>query len=207
VDISKKMTTYAHAQAENLALTQRVQFQTLDALQTLPFPTASFDLVNQRLGVSWLRTWEWRKILWEYHRVTRPGGIIRITEPNIIIKNNSPTKTKLWDIALEASYRSGRLFRACDDGITGELVHLMTEHNIRDVQTKVHALVFRAGTESGQYFYEDMRRFFRTILPFFQKWTHVPRNYQAICQQALKEMQAIDFVATWTFLTVWGRRP
>ncbi len=206
VDISNKMITYARAQAESLALNQRVQFQTLDALQILPFPTASFDLVNQRLGVSWLRTWEWRKILWEYHRVTRPGGIIRITEPNMIVESNSPAKTKLWEIALEASYRSGRLFTASNDGVTGELVHLMTEHGIQDVQTQVHTLILRAGTESGQHFYEDMRRFFHVTLPFFQKWMHVPSNYQEIYQQALKEMQQPDFVATWTYFTVWGTK-
>jgi ubiquinone/menaquinone biosynthesis C-methylase UbiE len=206
VDISNKMITYARAQAESLALGQRVQFQTMDALQVLPFPAASFDLVNQRLGLSWLRTWEWRKVLWEYHRVTRPGGIIRITEPNMIIESNSPAKTKLWDIALEASYRSGRLFTASNGGVTGELAQLMTEHSIQDVQTQVHTLVLRAGTESGQHFYEDMRRFFHVTLPFFQKWMHVPNNYQEIYQQALKEMQQPDFVATWTFLTVWGTK-
>jgi hypothetical protein len=37
-------------------------------------------------------------------------------------------------------------------------------------------------------------------LSFYQKWTRVPDDYQ----QALKEMQVPDFVATWTWLTVWG---
>ena len=50
VDISSKMMEYARAQAESMALDGRVQFQTMDALRILEFPTASFDLVNQRLG-------------------------------------------------------------------------------------------------------------------------------------------------------------
>jgi hypothetical protein len=45
------------------------------------------------------------------------------------------------------------------------------------------------------------------LLPFFQKWTRVPSDYEEIYQQALKEMQQPDFVATWTLLTVWGIRP
>ncbi len=57
------------------------------------------------------------------------------------------------------------------------------------------------------HFYEDMQHIFHVALPFFQKWTHVPNDYQEICQQALKEMQQPDFVATWTFLTVWGTKP
>jgi ubiquinone/menaquinone biosynthesis C-methylase UbiE len=207
VDISGQTLAYARAQSENLTLDGRVEFQLMDALRMLEFPTASFDLVNQRLGASWLRSWEWRKVLWEYHRVTRPSGIIRITETNVLIESNSPALTKLNNIALEAYSHSGRLFTASSDGVTGKLVQLMTEHGIQDVQTRPYTLVCRAGTESGQSFCKDMVHIFRVALPFFQKWTHVPNDYQEICQQALEEMQAADFVATWTFLTVWGTKP
>lgn len=78
VDISDKMLAYPRVQAQAQQLDGRVEFQAMDALRILEFPPASFDLVNQRLGNSWLRTWEWKKILLEYQRVTRPGGIIRI---------------------------------------------------------------------------------------------------------------------------------
>ena len=78
-DISGKMMEYARTQAAAQQLDRRVEFQTMDALRMLEFPLSSFDLVNQRLGASWIRHWEWRKLLIEYQRVTRPGGIIRIT--------------------------------------------------------------------------------------------------------------------------------
>jgi hypothetical protein len=35
----------------------------------------------------------------------------------------------------------------------------------------------------------------------------VPEDYEEIYQQALKEMQQPDFVATGTLLTVWGTKP
>jgi ubiquinone/menaquinone biosynthesis C-methylase UbiE len=206
-DISRKMLTHASAQAKDGQLDQRVQFQIMDALRILDFPTSFFDLVNQRFGASWVRTYEWTKLLVEYQRVTRPGGIIRITEGNMLIESNSPTLTALCEIVLETCYRSGRLFAPSSDGVTRELVRLMTQHRIEDVQTRVHSLVYRAGTEMGQYFYEDMRSAFRVALPFFQKWTNVPSNYQEIYQRALKEMQLPDFVATWTLVTTWGTRP
>src|SRR5579859_5065083 len=78
VDISSKMVTYARARAKSFGLDERVRFLAMDALRTLDFPTSSFDLVNQRTGMSWLRSWEWRKVLMEYQRVSCPGGIIRI---------------------------------------------------------------------------------------------------------------------------------
>lgn len=207
VDINSKMLAYARAQAENLALDKRVKFQTMNALGRLEFPDSSFDLVNQRLGISWLRIWEWRKVLWEYYRVTRPGGIIRLTEKKVIVENNSPALTKLNTLVLEAHTHSGRLFTASSDGLTGELVRLLTNHNIQNVQTRLHTLIYRANTVEGQYFYKDMQYLFRTALPYFQKWAHVPKDYQEICEQALKEIRSADFVAKWILLTVWGTKP
>jgi ubiquinone/menaquinone biosynthesis C-methylase UbiE len=204
-DISDKILEYARAQAKAQGLDGRVQFQTMDALRVLEFPDGSFDLVNQRFGISWLRTWEWKKILVEYQRVCRPGGIIRITECNNV-ESNSPALTRLSNIGLETSYRSGRLFAQSSDGLTSHLASLLAQHRIQGVQTRVYNLVYRAGTPEGQFFYEDTRRFFHLILPFFQRWTRVPNDYQEIYQQALKEMQQPDFVATWTWLTAWGTR-
>jgi ubiquinone/menaquinone biosynthesis C-methylase UbiE len=205
-DISSTIVAHARTQAETEVLQERVEFHTMDALRVLEFPPSSFDLVNQRFGVSWLRTWEWQKILSEYQRVCRPGGIIRITEPNLNVESNSPALTTLYTIALETSYNSGRLFEADGTGVTSELVRLMTLHGIENVQSHLHTLVYSRGTETGQSFYEDVVRFFRVALPFFGKWTRVPANYQEIYQQALVEMQEPDFVATMTLVTAWGTR-
>jgi ubiquinone/menaquinone biosynthesis C-methylase UbiE len=205
-DISSKMLSYARARASASQLDDRVRFQPMDALRVLEFPASSFDLVNHRLGASWLRTWEWTKLLVEYQRVCRPGGIIRITEMNGL-ESNSPALMQLGDICLKTFYHSGRLFTPTSDGLTGHLMRLMTQHGIKHIQTRVHTLVLRAGTAPGQHFYKDMSLFYRVALPFFHKWTRVPRDYQEIYQQAKKEMQQPDFVATWTLLTVYGTTP
>ncbi|HJT59846.1 MAG TPA: class I SAM-dependent methyltransferase, partial [Ktedonobacteraceae bacterium] len=82
IDVNSNMVQYARTQAATQHVEGRVQFHIMDALRMLEFPSASFDLVNQRLGMSYLRTWDWPKLLGEYRRVTRPGGVIRITECN-----------------------------------------------------------------------------------------------------------------------------
>jgi ubiquinone/menaquinone biosynthesis C-methylase UbiE len=206
IDISSKMVDYARAHAKAEQLDDRVTFHTMDALRILEFPPATFDLVNQRFGVSWVRTWEWAKLLLEYQRVCRLGGIIRITEASVSFESNSPALTKLNAITLETFYRSGRLFRASTNGITGELAHLLRLQGLQDVQTRVHKLVHAAGTPAGQGLYEDMARLFRVGLPFFGKWTRIPDDYEEIYQQALQEMQQPDFVATGYPLTAWGTR-
>ncbi len=207
VDISRTMVRRARQKACAAHVNDRARFQTMDALGMLDFQTSSFDLVNQRLGLSWLRTWDWQKLLLQYGRVTRPGGIIRLTEINVAWETNSPALTQLNTIIIDALHRSGHLFTPSGDGVTARLVQLMTKHDIQDVKSCVSTLAYQPGTRLGQYFYEDIVIGLRTGLPFFQKWTHVPSNYQGIYQQALKEMQAPEFAATWTWLTAWGTTP
>lgn len=205
VDINGKVIAYARAQAESLALDGRVEFQTMDALRALEFPDASFDLVNQRAATSWLTTREWNKILQEYQRVTRPGGIIRITEFGGV-ESNSPALSKLLDINRKAFYNSGHFFTDDYDWVTGEVVRLLTVHGLQDVKSRVHTLVYRAGTDAHQSFVDNIVLWFRVGLPFYERWTDVPGDYEQVYQQALREIQEPGFVARWMLLTAWGRK-
>lgn len=206
VDISSKMIKYAREQAELQQVDQRVEFHVMDALRMLEFPNNFFDLVNQRLGMSYLRTFDWPKLLQEYQRVAKSDAIIRITEASTSIESDSPALTKLCALFYEAGDRSGRHFGPESNGVVAVLGSLMERYGLLDVQTREYKLVYRAGTVDGQSFYEDMAYIYRVAVPFLQKWAHVPANYNEIYQQALKEMQQPDFVATWIHLTAWGKR-
>jgi ubiquinone/menaquinone biosynthesis C-methylase UbiE len=205
-DVNSNVLSHARVRARIRGLDGHVEFQAMDALRRLEFPASYFDLVNQRAGMSWLRTWEWKKALLEYHRVTRAGGIIRITECNVLVESSSPALTKLFEIALAACRNSGRLFTPEVDGVTSELVDIMTQLTIENVQCRVYPLVFRAGTPGGLHFYRDILIGFRVAMPFFQKWTRVPDNYLEIYRQALTEIQQPDFLAAWTWVTAWGTK-
>ena len=204
VDVSSRMIEYARAQAEAQQVSDRVQFATMDALRMLEFPTDYFDLVNQRFGNSYLRTWDWPKLLHEFQRVTRPGGVIRVTESDTITESSSPALTRLTHIFLQALYQAGHSFTPANDGVTKELARLLRQYGLQHVQTRVATLEYRVGTAQGQRLYEDMRHLFRTLLPFLRKWTRVPDDYEDIYQQALREMQRPDFVAIGSLLTAWG---
>ncbi len=90
--------------------------------------------------------------------------------------------------------------------MTGQLAGLLHQYGLQNVQTRAHPLEYRAGTAQGQHFYEDMKRAFRTMLPFLRKWTRVPDDYETIYQQMLSEIQQPDFVAPWNLLTAWGNK-
>jgi ubiquinone/menaquinone biosynthesis C-methylase UbiE len=203
VDVSRTFVEYAHAQAEAAQVSDRVEFHVMDALRMLEFPTGFFDLVNHRAAMGWVRTWDWPKLLDEYQRVCRPEAVVRITESDWAA-SNSPALSRLSELTMQALSQAGHLFTPTMDGLTSKLAHLLQQHGLQQVQTRVSTPHYHAGTPEGQRFFEDITLVFRTVLPFLHKWTQVPDDYEESYQQMLREMQQPDFVATLNLLTVWG---
>lgn len=203
-DISKRMIDYARAQAEAEGVSDRIEFYTMDALRGLEFADGYFDLVNQRFGMSWIRTWDWPKLLQEYQRVTRPGGVIRITETDLE-EGPYPALRQLSQLFIQAFFQAGHLFTAESGGITNHLIRLLHQYaGIRNVQTHQHTLEYHAGTPEWQSLHDHSRRLYQTAVPFLHKWTRVPENYEEIFQQAMNEQKQPDFVGSWHLLTAWG---
>ncbi|MBO0784016.1 MAG: class I SAM-dependent methyltransferase, partial [Ktedonobacteraceae bacterium] len=129
IDISQRMIAYAREQAVAQQVSDRVEFHVMDALRILEFPDRFFDLVNLRFGVSFMRTWDWPKMLSELLRVTRPGGVIRITDGEIVHVTNSPAFKRFFEEILQrALYRAGHLFADESDGLNDHLARLLTQH-------------------------------------------------------------------------------
>ena len=207
VDVNDRVIERARAQAVTRNVSDRTKFYVMDALRMLEFPRGSFDLINQRSGAGYLRAWDWPKLLQEYQRVARPGGVIRITEGDWIIESSSPALTRLFELLLQAFYQAGHSFSEKSNGVTSELVRLLEQSGFQQVQTCRHTLDYRPGSVAWPGFLEDMRLVFRTIVPFFQKWTSVPEDYEVIYQQMLSEIQQPGFVGEASMLTAWGINP
>ena len=205
VDASSTFVEYARAQAAAEQVSDRVEFRVMDALRMLEFPNGFFDLVNHRFASSWLRTWDWPKLLQEYRRVAHPGGVVRITETDWVVGSSSPALMRLAELSLKAFYQAGHFFTPTSDGLINELAHLLDQHGLHQVQTRAYTLHYRAGTLEGQHFSDMIRLSYRTVRPFLQKWTRVPDDYEEIYRQMLGEMQQPDFVATTDLLTAWGK--
>ncbi len=203
IDINGKMIDYANAQAEAQQVSERVEFRVMDALSVLSLPNGSFDLVNMRLGQSYLRKWDWPNILSEFKRVARPGGVIRLTESVAKLDMNSPALIQLGELSFQALYNAGHFF--AQDGVASELAHLLKQYaGISDVQTYTHVMEYRAGTKAGEHYYEDVKQMYRTLQPFMRRWLRLPDDYEQIYRQALTEIQQPGFVAKWSLLTAWG---
>jgi ubiquinone/menaquinone biosynthesis C-methylase UbiE len=205
IDISGKMLDYARAQAEANRVSDRVEFVLMDALRMLEFPNNFFDLVNMRFAQSWIRKWDWPKLLQEALRVSKPGGIIRFTEGNYG-QSTSPAINRLLDLSIQAFYQAGYIFTPAGNGLAGCLAELMHQHGVRNVQTHIYPTEYRGGTPEGQLFAENIRLSYRIGLPFLRKWIRLPDDYEDIYKQALVDVQAPDFVEAGNLLTAWGNK-
>ena len=203
VDVSNKMLDYARSQAADAGVSERVEFHMMDALRMLEFPDRSFDLVNQRMGMSYLRTWDWPKLLQEYQRVLKKGGLVRVTEGATCYESSSPAYLKVNEFCYRAFHQAGHLFVNAPDGVTSNLARLLTQYGYKGVQTKTHAMQMHNSAEA----YEDTERFFRVIKPFLHKWGQLPDNYDEIYQQMLQEVQQPDFYAIVELRSAWGSVP
>ncbi|MBA2680376.1 MAG: class I SAM-dependent methyltransferase [Ktedonobacteraceae bacterium] len=205
VDVSERMVEYARTQAIEQGVSERVQFFTMDVLSKFNFPDDTFDLVNQRLGLSYLRTWDWPQMIYEYRRVARSGGIVRVTEADMV-ESNSTALIQREQMLLHAFYQANHFFIKDKNGVTRELVALLERAGLENVRTQVHNLEYHSGTIAGANFAENMQHGFRTLLPFMRKWGQVPDNHEAIYRQMVGEMQQPGFEATWRMMTVWGQK-
>lgn len=203
IDISTRMITYGRQEANAHGVADRIEFQVMDALRMLEFSNESFDLVNLRLGISFMRTWDWPKLLDEFQRVTRIGGVVRITECDMV-ESNSPALTRREQLLMQAFYNAGHFFAQEKSGLTRQLASLLAQHGLGQVQVQEYTFNYRAGTLEGQRFADNMLHGFRTLRGYIQKWTRLPEDYDEVSQQALKEMQQPDFVANWRYVTAWG---
>ncbi len=207
IDISRNIIQYAREQAAGQHLEDRISFHLMDALLILKFPSSFFDLVNLRCCVGFMRTWDWPKLISEMQRVTRAGGVVRITDAEAgHTCPTSPALMQFCDLYQSALYQAGNLFEPAPSGLTAHLASLLGQHGCKAVQTRTYAMTYQAGTPSGQAYYEDMQRAFQTLRPFILKWGRrtKPDEYDAICQQALADIQQSHFQASWNILTAWG---
>lgn len=208
IDISRRMVEYAREQAATLGLSDQVEFHVMDALHKLEFPSDFFDLVNLRLGSSWIRKWNWPELLLEMLRITCPSGVIRLTEGENIQLSPSEAHQQFCQMLLCALFRAGHFFEQESTGITAHLAPLLKQHGCLQVQEKQYALEFKAGTSEMHAYIEDSRHVIQTFQPFLQKWGCLSvENYKAFRRKFLAEIRRDDFHVTWNFLTAWGNKP
>jgi len=207
-DISQIMIDYARAFAQVRNL-QNLTFQVMDLQQPLDFPDNSFDLVNSRF-INFLPAASWPKLMQELNRITRPGGIIRLTESEWWYYSNSPALENLNALLIRALKVQGGSFSQSGrfTGVLPMLGHFLHDIGCVDIQHKSHVIDYSYGSEASTGFRGDARANFKLFQPFIIRMgVATQEELDQIYEQMLSEMAREDFRGLMFPLTVWGEKP
>lgn len=208
IDISQRMIDYADAQTWVRGLSN-ASFRVMNALEPLDFPDASFDLINARFLFGFMLPMARSTLLQECVRISRPGGIIRLTEVEWRF-TNAPAFERLCGMFTHALQLAGQSFSPNGQhiGITPMLKRFPRDAGCQDIQHRAHMIEFSAGTEAHDGFYHNPMVGFKLLQPFLLNWGVTTQEvFEGLYQQMLAEMQSKDFCAIWFLLSVFGTKP
>jgi ubiquinone/menaquinone biosynthesis C-methylase UbiE len=206
IDISTSMIHYASAHA-HVGKLPNVSFEVMDITRPLDFPTNSFDLVNARL-IAFLSPDQWSSLLTECRRILRPGGVVRLTENEVV--TTSPATDTAFSQFYTAMARTRQSFSPSGRvlGITSRLNQLLKRAGYANTNYRAHALDFSAGTVIHDTFCQVAYAFIVLMQPFLiGVGVTTPEESQRLMQQMQLEMYTEDFSALMFLLTAWGEKP
>ena len=209
IDINPRVINYAEATAGTAG--RQIVFQTMDATKheawLHTFVPASFDLVNMRLGASFLRTGMWGPLLQEFVRVTSPGGYIRLTETDIMGETNSQAWSKLQELSFEVFRKDDRSFPGGKGvGLTPRLRNLLTEAGVRNIQEYPYQIDLSSTSQWHTLVTNDM------IMAMYQgkQWlinmgAASEEELHILYEQAREDLLSPDLRGHWDLLCLIGR--
>lgn len=209
IDISQTMVEYARVRSKVQKL-ENASFQVMNALKPLDFPDASFDLVNARTIAGFMLPASWPVLLQECMRITRPGGIIRLTETDDFGTSNSPALDKMTRMALRAGQLAGRTFNpeGRNAAVTPMLGRFLRKAGCKNIKKRAHVIDYSSGEEAHDGVYRDLMVALQLLQPFLTKIGFISQEeLEQLYQQVLTELVSNDFCALWYLLTAWGQKP
>lgn len=206
IDISNIMIHYAQAHAQ-VGKLPNITFEVMDITKPLDFPDKSFDLVNARL-IAFLSPEQWTGLLSECMRILRPGGVIRLTENEVVTTNPATDMAFSQFYTAMARTRQGFSPSGRVLGITSRLNQLLKKAGFANTHYRAHAVDFSAGTEIHDTFCQVAYAFIALMQPFLigVKVT-TPEDSERLMQEMQMEMYSDDFSALMFLLTAWGEKP
>ena len=210
IDNSKTMIAYAREEKKILGL-KNVEFEEMDALQPLSFSDGQFCLVNIRNAVGYIPRHGWPKLLKECYRITRAGGLLRLTEGDSMGLTNSVAYERYHRLGTQAMRQFGYGFSpdGATLGITPVLSWLVKQAGYTEESgMQSHFFDFSYGTPLYSSQRQNIEIVFAAAHPLLkQSGVSSQEEIEALYQQVLEQIGTEDFRGTGYLLTVWGRKP
>ncbi len=205
VDLSEKMIGYANSRKW-----PNTSFRIMNILQPLDFPDNTFNFVNARLLFTFMPKSASPKLLQECMRISRPGGIVRLTECERTL-SNSLAYEQLGDLIMRSLHATGASFSVDgkQTGITLMLSGFLRDASYQNIRHASFAIDFSTEGDAQGYMYENTQIGLLLARPFLRKMNpSMTEEYLVqLTNQALKDMVSSDFRAIWYYLSAWGRKP
>ncbi len=210
IDVSQAMIRYAKAQAHALHLEDNTDFAVMDISNRLDIPDESFDLVNARYLVGVLPRDRWAAFLQECWRLLRPGGLLRLSEPELPITNSIACEQMNIKIT-QAMQRAGYGFspQGYQFGMVMELEPLLRAAGFEQTNIRTSATNASSGTENHEVNAQNLAIIYEQVLPLLVK-TGVAASLEEVTplfEQACNDLQGRSFHSVQVYLTAWGKRP
>lgn len=206
IDISDMMLAYAQEQKKTHGLTN-IHFKKMDIRQKLRFQDQSFNLVNIRSATGYVSRSLWPQLLQECVRVTRPGGILRLTEGDRIALTSSPAfETYAHYLAqLLSAMQYGFAADTYTFGMSPMLGKLLQQAGYRDICFKSYALDFSYGTDFYPVQFQNTIVTFQSLhRRFIEMELAQIQELEILYEQLIAEMSSETFCGIGYFLTFWG---
>jgi SAM-dependent methyltransferase len=209
VDICERMIAYAKAQAQVQQRTN-VSFRVMDILKPLDFPDHLFDMVNARVISTLMPREKWPVLFRECLRILRPGGILRLTEPEGPISNQPHFEKAVYIGVQQTMSIMGLSFspNGLHHGIVQMLPYFFRQAGLSLLGKRAHFIDFSFGTEAHESFSRNLAIVLPLLEPLIVKTQlATPEEWRNLTQKAQAEMYEEDFCAALTMVTVWGEKP
>ncbi len=219
VDINAQLIEYARTTAQVQGLDNAV-FQVMNVVSgfatptpsssvsvsshSLDFPDAHFDCVNGRFLVSFLKTEWWPKLVREMVRVTRPGGVVRLTETNgfDLIITASPAMQRYKQILNQTFERDHRM-----TVLTPYLGPWLKGAGCTNVRTEAYLIDFAPDSQEYEAIYRNIEVAYYELMDLVLKVdpTFTREELEEAYRQCLIAMGQPDFCGQWFCASAWGR--
>ncbi len=208
IDSNTQQLNSAREEARPLELSN-VEFRMMSSLQQLDIPNASFDVVNIRFAVGFMPIAAWPALLQECMRVTRPGGVIRLTEGDTPITNSLAFERLNGMISRALMQAKHNLFPGGQNLlITPLLSRVLRNAGCQDIQEAANVANFSFDVEGRDELVDDFASTYQQVQQFLiQMGVASQEEVSAEYQRMLDDVQKDQFCGVCFYLTAWGKKP
>ncbi|KAL9543450.1 hypothetical protein MBANPS3_008109 [Mucor bainieri] len=169
----------------------------------LPFADNHFDFVKQRLATASFTLADWKRVMTELVRVTKPGGYIELLEIDYNTHNLGPNGRK-WERELIEAIR---LKRQMEPRLARHLPDLLKTVGLIDVSSKLVSIPLGSwGLDLGELWKQNMEKFADSTAPLLSKLAGISVNeYRRQWHNLIDEVR--DKKAFSNIHAAWGRKP